>query len=337
MDKKVSITYSCTEETELRRLVYLCKQVAKGFYTDHQFLVLPYVVEEHKAASVYLPEFPYTTISDFWKRIQDVDENNIESIPADILTFLRTNLKDTDSLEKEITTFREKWEQQRSKIIDFLAVLFPLELAKIQTINVYLTSFGTKMSYGNLPSEKGAWWCYVRKDCSIESFIEGLVSALVRSQQEHLQLSWEGIESIADFLLDRLVEQGLLTTIHPTMSGLATIDKEKLSASKSYLASLGLFIGKPYTIKNEHIYFHNKPVTPYLTKQQQLLLASLVKRENEVLSYDELGGEVWKNDDDFSLWALTKDMQRLRARLNSLGFDGGKVQLVKGKGYVLIN
>jgi DNA-binding winged helix-turn-helix (wHTH) protein len=58
-------------------------------------------------------------------------------------------------------------------------------------------------------------------------------------------------------------------------------------------------------------------------------------KNGEVVSHDEIAKALWggKAEEKFSLWAITKLVQKIRAKLMSLGISSNLIYTVYGKGY----
>ena len=63
----------------------------------------------------------------------------------------------------------------------------------------------------------------------------------------------------------------------------------------------------------------------------------LIQNENIVVEYDILGNILWKSEEDYSLWAITKQLQRLVANLKSSGVSESMFHIIRGKGFMFTN
>ncbi len=172
---------------------------------------------------------------------------------------------------------------------------------------------------------------------SIANIGEAIIQGLLYAENEHHPMSWEAKESIADFLIQKLVEKDIFQEFKPTLAPLNQQSDNLLKKSNEYLAMLGFCFEKPFKKDNNLVYLNNTVISAKLTSIQHIILALLIDKENQTVSYDELGDIIWTQEDDFSIWAINKNLQRLRTKLISLGAKPDCIQPVKGKGYCLNN
>lgn len=69
-------------------------------------------------------------------------------------------------------------------------------------------------------------------------------------------------------------------------------------------------------------------------KKERLLLTKLIARRGEIVTYDELAESVWGENAEFSLWALSRLLGRVRGKVREAGV-GESVESVRGVGYRL--
>jgi len=71
-----------------------------------------------------------------------------------------------------------------------------------------------------------------------------------------------------------------------------------------------------------------------LNNQERLVFARL-REKNEVVTWEQLGEELWPGDDgtNYSLWSIQKVINRLRKKMLSLGISPRIVKTVRGVGY----
>ena len=66
-------------------------------------------------------------------------------------------------------------------------------------------------------------------------------------------------------------------------------------------------------------------------------MLSLIRNSNTVTEIDDIGSVIFKSEDNFSLYAISKTIQRLRDKLEANGISGSYIQTLRGKGYLLKN
>lgn len=71
-----------------------------------------------------------------------------------------------------------------------------------------------------------------------------------------------------------------------------------------------------------------------LTKNEMIILTSLISHQNRIVTRDELMTELWNNEEYINDNALTVNISRLRTKLKDFGYDG-LISTRKGQGYIL--
>lgn len=72
-----------------------------------------------------------------------------------------------------------------------------------------------------------------------------------------------------------------------------------------------------------------------LTKNEMIILNSLINHQNTIVSRDELMTNLWNNDEYINDNALTVNISRLRSKLEELGYQD-MIETRKGLGYILL-
>ena len=66
-----------------------------------------------------------------------------------------------------------------------------------------------------------------------------------------------------------------------------------------------------------------------------IILSSLLKHQNKIVTRDELMTELWDNEEFISDNALTVNISRLRNKLKYIGYEN-IIDTRKGQGYILL-
>lgn len=72
-----------------------------------------------------------------------------------------------------------------------------------------------------------------------------------------------------------------------------------------------------------------------LTKNEMIILNSLITHQNTIVSRDELMTDLWNNEEYINDNALTVNISRLRSKLEELGYQD-MIETRKGLGYILL-
>lgn len=325
-----------THHTEANRLLHVLVNVANGFYYRKNFAVLPYLIEGN-AAVTYLPDLPYHNIQDGWSKWVQTNELDIPlSYPTDWVEEIRQLFDDqTPLLAARQAELSKQWHQTFPNVWAYLCNIFPSLQTQVTHIEIRVTAYGTKMSYQSLQEKPSqTWTCYIRQDMPISVVYEGLVQGILHHPSYRKMMTWEGRETIADFIINQLQSIGYIQDFKPTINALLTIDPSLIAQSHQYLQQLGMHFTKPFTIKESTIYYQGKPITQLLTTTQNILLLKLIHKDECCTTYDELGSVLWEKEEHFSIWAINKSMSRLKEKLIELNIPV-KIENKKGEGYFL--
>lgn len=338
MDTYPKVRICCTLSTEAERVLHASHKTITGFYYHNNFHVLPYVVPG-VSSSVYLPNIDFKSIPDYWSRVRDLIDAVPVEAPEDMRVAIESKLNGVyEEKQTEIEQISKEWEQIETLFWKYLQPFMPEIYRNITEIQVCLTSFGTIASFGRVPFIKpGPLFVYIRKDANISHIGEAILSAILRSDMSRLNLTWEAIESIVDYFILRLADLKIFSNYQPTIASIHKVTENFMEDSIEYMTSLGVRIEKPFRNHNELILFNRKPISSELTSLQAKILTLLLANENQVVSYDSIGDVIWQEVDEYSIWAIHKHMQRLRARLSELGINANILKSVKGRGYSLMN
>ena len=76
-----------------------------------------------------------------------------------------------------------------------------------------------------------------------------------------------------------------------------------------------------------------------LTTQEKNILTQLEKNRNHITTFEEIGKAMWGNNwaKNYSLYAISKAIQRLRKKLHKNGFPTEVIHTERKKGYMLNN
>lgn len=102
---------------------------------------------------------------------------------------------------------------------------------------------------------------------------------------------------------------------------------------KSYSAADKDSVNK-LRLSNNQFFFGKEKIR--LTKNEKRVLVKLFKAKGELVTYDKIGEELWKEDPDkFSLWAISQIVRRLRKKLSFYSINPKIITSLRGEGYQL--
>lgn len=339
----VEIKWEYSLETEARRIVHTARQMVVGFYRLNGFNVLPC----QDSNAVYLPDLDYKKINKFWEKVSKVDvyrmNSNIDQVIIDELVVM---LEKTSCPKPEINKNNNIWKEIEEDFFETVGKVIPGLSGSVKSITIHPTIFGTKSSF-NVPEKlPGGLIVYLRNDQDfIYGLVESILSALTRdSIYKKLDGSWQEAEMLVDWLITESAIGKVISKHHdikfyePTIKTTRTKQNaEILKQSDAFYKKLGLpSFEKPFkSVDGQPMLFDKKIMD--LSPQESLVLDKLIENENQVTTFDEIAQVTSRSDDDFSLYAISKTIQRIRDSLEANGISGSFIQTMRGKGYVLKN
>ncbi len=343
----IKTVWEYSMETEARRLLHCAHQIVAGFYRVNNFKVLPYPAKIENSLTVTFPDLPYIQIPRFWEQVKkiDVDDFPIQVNPALLLQIInlleKANLPVADYKKTKIL-----WGKAGGEILNEIYRIIPSKKDQIEEIIVYPTSFGTSSSFNHFGKKaKGKVIMYLREDQGIATITEAILTSLTREDiYRKFDGLWQESEIISDWLISESALNGILqkyeekNSFIPTIKGVRAKQQASLQQkSNDFYKKLGLPTEQRIFNLNGLIpQIYKKPVEN-LTLVEKTLLKLLIQKANTTVTFDELANILFASEDDFSLWAMAKTIQRLRDKLETNGVSGSYIQTSRGHGYLLKN
>jgi hypothetical protein len=325
-------------ETEAVRLIQCAHQVAVGFYRVNGFIVLPYAHKQDNQ-TIALPDINYLSIPRFWDRSRKIDIGTQfpYSVPKEFSQELAALLASSHLSEPDFTATKKLWSHYESRILNLIENLIPGKKGWIKDILIYPTSIGSITSFNYLDGP-GTVHMWLRSDAGISNIVEALITAITRNEiYRELNFNWNESEAVTDWILAFSPISTLLKEIDPGFSRSFTLK----STRNTQRASLTKFsqeflikIGAPFI----DISSVRKINLANFTAREKQIFELLINRSPGIVTNDEISEIILpKNEDNFSLYAVSKSIQRLRDRLEQNGISGSFIQTKRGEGYLLAN
>lgn len=337
-------TFEYNPELEYERFVNIYRSLVSNLYQDHGFLVLPYRFSD-SPKSVYLPEVSDLCLESY---APDLRQMKVVDIPlrspnAKIQKLIKkiANKLVLEPIDVDHTkSVEDSWKLVQAQFEDYLLELFPRYRRYHFELNIYWTRYGTLVSFGraHLQGMSATINIHLRDDMGIAQIVEGFISSLFLSEMlDEMKYVWLQREAIVDFLLQKTKFARLFTGYIPTLDTVSqSKDLEKYyKESAAYVAKLGFAHSVGLTIEDKEILVNGQKPKFRFTKSEAVVLDRLVRAPDEPVSYFEIGDILWKDKpDDFSLWALSRIMYKLRNKLRQNGLSENYVKNVRGEGYL---
>ena len=68
-----------------------------------------------------------------------------------------------------------------------------------------------------------------------------------------------------------------------------------------------------------------------------MMMYTLIKNKNSIVTFDQIADILFDTYEKYSLFAISKAMQRLRDKIEQNEISGSFIQTVRGRGYLLRN
>lgn len=333
-------------ETEAERLIHCAHQMAIGFYRVNNFIVLPYTPKVKNSLIVNFPDLPYNKIPRFWEKVKKL---NITDYPLKIDTKLKEEviflMKNADLEKPNFEQTQKDWQKAESEIISEIYKITPSKKGLIKKIIIYPTTFGTGTSFNWFDPQKGEIIMHLRQNQGIYTIVEAIITSLTRAEiYNDLGGIWQESEIITDWIITKsslvkvLEKYEKLDDFVPTIKGTRIKQQAKLiKESEGFYKKLGLPIeNKVFNLNGLTPEINKKPVEN-LSSKEKILLRLLIQKSGSVVNFNELGDNLFTTDTDFSLYAISKSIERLRNKLEQNGISGSYIQTLRGQGYILKN
>lgn len=334
-------------ETEAKRLLHCAHQMTVGFYRVNNFKVLPFPIEKKNALAVSFPDLNYISIPRFWENVRKININNFPiQAKSDLVIQTIDLLKKANLPAPQFQNTEILWGKACKEILNTIYQIIPSKKGLVKEIIIYPTSFGTSSSFNVFKRESNdKIIIYLREDQGIATIAEAILTSLIRADiYEKLDGVWQESEIITDWLISEsylnkvLAKYERKSSFIPTIKGIRTKQQARLEQkSENFYRKLGLPAEKGIFSLNGLIpEIDKKPVSNF-TETEKIALMLLVQKANKLVTFDDLADIFCKNKDGFSLWAISKGIQRLRDKLEVNGVSGSYIQTMRGQGYLLKN
>jgi biotin operon repressor len=341
---KMETIWECNIETEALRLLHAAHQISVGFYKVNNFIVLPFKPSQKGLNFVSFPDLEYSKIPRFWERVRYLNIVDLPLKADEKLLQSTVNLLSQAAFPlPEYKNLKNSWSKGQDKILESLFKIIPNKKELLKKITIYPTAFGTSSSF-NWINKEGEVYMYIRHDQDIVTIAEALITSLTRKDiYDKLGGMWQESEIITDWLL---TQSSLNTALSKFTTGvfLPTIKGVRIKQHAKLLKSSDEFYAKLGFPSNVKIFGLNG-LTPEINKKplenlsptEKKLLRLLILKGGNIASFDELGSEIFASEQNFSLYAISKNIERLRNKLEANGVSGSYIQTLRGKGYLLKN
>lgn len=346
---KVFVKYSATTESE--RILHTLHGVATGFYINNGWYVLPSLKRFAKfQSSVLLPNIDYKTILGSYKNITSVDkykDNSDKTLSNKIwLKAIETEITEKKIFQainhKKLLELEKQYSQMLLPALKQLKQSIPIYKNVDFSICVKPTNLGVYLSFDSvkaveLKNRKVDIGITIRIDQPMEYILEGLASSATRNLLESTN-TWRETEAVSDFITKYMFSA---KNFKGTILSVMKSDDTLLQTSINYLITLQAPINLPLTFNADQnlISYFGENITQNFSPYEFRVLKALIINRNNTVTIDDLSDQIYKSNSDekFTLWGITKTIQRVRDKLEEIGVPRTMIQNVKGEGFKLLD
>ncbi|OGC48161.1 hypothetical protein A3A69_01195 [candidate division WWE3 bacterium RIFCSPLOWO2_01_FULL_37_15] len=341
MKKVTKWNYNTRNEAE-RVIASICPAL-NGFYKNHGFYIIPHTNEySKKAFGVILPNLPYNKYPRFWEKITRYNYSpfNINT-DENLIDFVELELKKISVDEPNYFNLKQDWDRFGNYILTSLYDFLGLPPDFLTEINIYPTRYGTGTSFRVAKKIENIAKINLREGCSVLNITSSLVSILSRPNINHnLQATWEEATSITDWIMTESTFAKKLFEI--TNLKYNSMIKYTRSSSQPKLikesAEYCKVLGIPSTFfdfkaTGNSIIINDKTID--FTPNEMRMLKLFIEKRGCIVKIQEIADELYKNDNNFSLYAISKNIQRIRDKFEANGISSSYIQSSWGVGYML--
>lgn len=333
-------------ETEANRILQTARNIGNGFYHANNFPVLEWKENIRLLSqAVYLPKINYSTLPRFWHKASKYDIHTIPVIdtqnytPALVTKLSYLKLKDPTS-----TDLIKTWNKHQDQILGTIYSLLPETKNKINSITIVPTYFGTSVSFNAPHTFPTDLYIALRVDMGIHEITEAILSSLIRiDAYNNFHAVWQEVEFFVDYLIIRSPLNELLNKIN-NKKYLGTITDTRSSINNNTLKESNLFLAEigaptfdhPFDVNDDKVLYNNTEIK-HLTSRELEILKILIDQSPELVSYDDLSDAIFESDEQYSLYTISKVIERLRKKLDNQGISSSYLVTSRNQGYYLKN
>ena len=297
---------------------------ANYFYQTQRFYVLPYLPKKFSNRVVFLPR-----LDGYIENFKEYAQIDCREIPEDLNKIIIEGTKKLKQEHiKQYSAFLKQIEGLDKEFIIKLEEVIGKKIDKDIYINPKLC--GTHISFGSGNDEIRV---FARYDMTNAQIYRGMIQTVIRHIYfpEYEYIDRNRLHEIST----KAKEIGQDPRILPYHTDKTMVDILQSNHCARFVPdTVKYFKELGYPIKsflNEDLSLH------HLTLEENAMLDVLKEHRNEVVSFEDMASRIWgeHNVEKFSLYALSKILQRLRKKLLDNGIEEHIIHTQRGVGYCL--
>lgn len=337
----VQTQWSYSLETEIRRIYITFVKIYRSYFRIREIPVVYFPATEKKKNTVIIPPIDLEKMNRMRLQFEHKSEPYGFETPKqemqDKLKMLYQPFH--DALFPDAPIINE-WNTHGNLILKTIDEMIPHKLNKIKTIVIYLTHFGTRASFELYKPNDTKITIYLRTDAQMYDLVFSILSGILRRDlMKRHHNTWEE----AQLLVDWVISDTKLATVFKDigcdnyktlLSNIrAGYGKEITQQSKDIYNQLNIGrVETEFFLLNGAILYKGKKLSGLSFGEQRIMTALIENREG-VLTYEVIGDLILQKEERFSLYSISKRVQRLRDKLEEMGIGKHYIQTVRGVGF----
>lgn len=341
----MKIKWVYEKNNDIYRLNYTFSRIFGGFYINRGIPLMPISVKSNEKKVVKLPDCEFDEILKYRNKfLYPHDKYKIvENVDVDIYSIFSVIAGNEMGFES-VRLVEKRFDEVKTKFEKFCAQFFAnIDLTNVE-ITVYPTHYGTQSSYDILLPSQSSLGIFFRNDSSLEDLVSVILSGLFYyNLQENYLASWMESQTLIYWLMQETSLVNILgldrsklkdSMIYKIKNGYS---KQVRDISEKLNSKLRLNLKRiRFELIQDKIFKDGKEVVG-LVEWEKNVLKYFLKNQDRIIEYNQISNVLNIHDDDYSLWAIAKRIQRLRDKMDELGLGGYIIQNVRGKGFMLNN
>ena len=286
------------------------------FFREKLYLILPYLSKQKYIAgkTVYLP------------KLYGEKSPSLSLSKNEIMEGLKKHKVDNGIYENYFKdNFKNFWS-------DLSSIIPITSLLKVGSIVVEVSNVGSggrcfTESYG-----KGVLGLRIRSDMPLNQLFSLILMGVLNINGFNSNFTWEEMTALRDWLMESSVLSKYFIKDFSMLKGLRkNIQQGKYFIdSQNYLKEIGIV--SDINVVDTKVNINGQTLT--LGDKEGKILSLLIANKGKVVSYDDIFKGVWgENVDKFSLYSISKLVERVRKKLLKGKINNLVIQAYKGKGY----
>lgn len=339
----ISTSWQYSLDTEIQRIYITYVDLYESYFRMRDIPVVFPPHSKKKKNTVVLPQIELEHI----KRIRNIFTVNGDSYKFDspthkAVTLLRPLVEEIFDPVTPQHPSMKLWNAHGYHILELISEIIPGKLDQIDTISISITNYGTIASFELCRPSDTKINIFLRIDADLTDIIFSVLSAILRHELiTKYHNEWSELQFLVDWIMTYTKLGSYLKEIncYPAPSLLHNIRKgyptSILDQSKEIYEQLDIGrLRTGFTILNNAVLYNGKELDMFSHAEKRIMLA-FVENKQGVVPYEMIADLVGQDEDVYSLYSISKRIQRLRDKLDTAEIGKHHIKTVRGIGFEL--